>query len=225
MAKRLTVISNLCIAMMLVGLSVAIFTADLTGIFISVNAPVSAGNRHRGEISIMFVVEDDARFLTEILDMLEEREIPATFFVGGNWAGNIRNLDYVKRIAENFTIGNHGFSNKSLAPMREVDQQTEIANAHNLIREITGKQMNLFLPPNGSFNNRTLRSAERLGYRTVMWSRPATQGIIFDKAVYGVQSGDFIKFRPSLATFSSLNNIFREYANRNLQIICLTKNF
>jgi len=219
--KRVTLVSNLCIAVVLIGLGAAVFTADITGIFISVSAPVSNGNRQNGQISIMFVVEEDNRFLPEILEKLKDKNIPATFFIGGNWASN--NRETVKDIAMHFEIGNHAWSNRSLARLNERDQLAEISQAHTLIREITGERANLFLPPNASFNNRTLRSAERLEYRTIMWSRNATQGIIFDKAVYGITSGDFVMFRPSLSTYAALPSILNEYTKRNLQIVSLSK--
>ena len=204
------------------GLSIAVFTADMTNIFISVSAPISNGNRHSGQISLMFVAENDARFVPEILELLQNRNVQTTWFIGGNWANE--NRDLVQKIASNHEIGNHGKSNRPLATLNESAQRAEIHGGHDILHSITDNCSKLFLPPHASFNNRTMRITERLGYRAVMWSRDASSAIIFNKAVFGVQSGDFIKLRPSLQLFSVLNNILNEYATRNLRIIPVGQN-
>ena len=205
----------MCIAVVLVGLGVAVFTVDMTNIFISVSAPVQNGNR-ADRISVMFVVENDARFLNEIIDLLEDRDnVDANFFIGGQWA--INNRDTVKRIADRFEIGNHGMTNRNLALIPERDQNNEIQGAHDVLADIIGEPPSLFLPPNGSFNNRTLRVAERLGYRTVMWSRDASTAL-------QASSGDFVMLRPSLATLTKLNSLLHDFNNRNLQVIRISEN-
>lgn len=246
--KKIAVITNVCIALVLIGLGIAVFTVDLSDIFISVGAPVSSGSRTGSEISLMFVVEDDSSYLNEIMTALKSKGIPATFFIGGNWAS--KNRDTVKQIAEDFEIGNHAYYNQSLAKLKEADQYNEIANCHSMIYTITsstqitvsdgeyydedgnpldgveakdGVEMNLFLPPNGSFNKKTLKCAEKLGYRTVMWSVDATNGSIYDKAT-AVRGGDFVLLKPSLATYSSLNNILVTYQRQNLTPVSVSQN-
>ena len=220
MTKKTVLASNACIAVVLIGLSVAIFTADITGIFISVMSPVYQGRYNK--ISLLFVVEDDARFVDEIADLLHDRNVPAVFFIGGNWANN--NRDKASKIAENFVIGNHGFYHRPLARMNERDQFAEIERAHNTLYDVTRRAPTLFLPPFGSFNARTLRASERFGYRAVMWSRDATTQVIYDRAVYGISGGEFVVFRANLSTFASLGNILRAYEQMGLEIICVCEN-
>ena len=239
MKKKVAIISNICIAVVLVGLGVAVFTTDLSNVFLSVSAPVYNGDRNGDQVSLMFVVEDDARFLPEILELLEERDTPATFFVGGKWASS--NRAALLSIASNdkFELGNHAYNNRSLARLNESAQRKEIQNNHSLVKAITsGTQLNteegneiregvcmkLFLPPNGSFNKTTLKVAERLDYRTVMWSRDATTGSIFDKAVDGIRSGDLVLLRPSLATFASLIGILTEYGRKGFDVVKVSEN-
>ena len=235
----------------LVGLGIAVFTTDLSSVFISVGAPVSSGNRNSDKISLMFVVENDANFLDEVIELLKETGTPATFFVGGGWAS--RNRDKVIKLAQDFELGNHAYNNRSLAGMKEGDQRAEISNCHSMVHTITsstqisitennqeseedfikskqGVEMKLFLPPNGSFNRRTLRSAEQLGYRTVMWSKNATQTagnistVVILNTATDVRGGDLVLLRPDSATFAVLRSILNSYETQTLQIVSVSNN-
>jgi len=256
--KKVTLISNVCIACVLVGLSIAIFTADLTSVFISVSAPVTSG---KDGVSLMFVLEDDADQAEEIITYLQSQSMPATFFVGGNWTTKStkvptadglvsrQNSNAIMRIAgdPNFELGNHAYTNRNLAGMKESDQFAEIRNCHTRIYTLTSStkgsniiggnendiienpepvSMNLFLPPNGSFNKRTLRSAEKLGYRTVMWSKDATkngQELIYNPA-QKIQGGDLILLRADTASYALLHLILNYCKTNNLGLEKVSKN-
>ncbi|MDR0462027.1 MAG: polysaccharide deacetylase family protein [Christensenellaceae bacterium] len=247
--KKITLFSNLCIATILIGLGIAVFTVDLGAVFISVGAPVRNGSRTDSNISFMFVLEDDAKYVPEIVAMLRDTNTPATFFVGGNWAS--KNRDKVKLIAETpcLELGNHAFTNRNLASMKEKEQNAEIVNCHSIVKMITssaitgsevengedgdeiesrsGLEMNLFLPPNASFNKRTLRSAERNGYRTVIWSRNATDTkTLYNDAMRDVRAGDLILMRPNLSTYTFLSDalIKKSYEKLGLGIASVGDN-
>jgi len=239
MKKKTAIIANLCIVCVLVGLGVAIFTTDLSRVFISVSAPIYTGGTEGKNVSLMFVLEDDARFLPETLDLLQERKVPATFFVGGKWAS--ANRDQLVRIAGNpdFEIANHAYFNRNLSKLNETNQRKEIQNCHSMVKTITagtplnvqqgnaiveGIDMKLFMPPNGDFNKNTLKSAEKLGYRTVMWSRDATTGSIYDKAVTDLTGGTLVLIRPSLSTFAALTGILVEYGRKGFTVVRASEN-
>jgi len=237
MRKRVAIISNLCIVCVLVGLGVAVFTTDLSRVFLSVGAPVYNGNRDGNKVSLMFVVEDDARYVPDIMQKLKDNDAGATFFVGGKWASSNRTL--TMDIARNFEIANHAYNNTNLAKLKQAEQQKEIQNCHSLVKAITasapldieqgnkaasGTDMKLFSPPLGSFNKNTLKSAERIGYKTVIWSREATETSIFDKATNGVSSGDLVLMRPAAATLGALQNILDEYARLGFSVVKVSDN-
>jgi len=208
-SKKASLITNLCIAVVLFGLGFAVFTADLANVFISVSAPVSNGKPER--ISVLFAVEENTSYedLDVLLKRLEVTKTPATFFVAGVWATKTANRDLVKIMAEKFEIGNMGFSGKALAKKSEKDQYAEIYNCHKLIKSITSEadfsktnggvsaevgepyEMSLFMPPQGSFDKKTLKCAQKMGYKAVMWST---------ESVENVHGGDFILLKVNLST-------------------------
>jgi peptidoglycan/xylan/chitin deacetylase (PgdA/CDA1 family) len=240
--KKVTLISNLCIAVVLIGLGIAVFTADLTNVFISVSAPIKNGNANA--VSMIFAVDEQTNLteLNKILDILDgdavNAKTNATFFVGGAWAA--KNADLVKRISKDFEIGNHGYSNKNLAKLSEKAQYGEIEKCHSTIHTITAAtsvtevsagvfdvqegaavRMNLFLPPNGSFDKKTLKSAEKLGYKTVMWSRDAT---VNTANANTAGAGDFILFEATATLSQLLPAILRDYRQKNLAIVSISDN-
>ena len=215
----------------------AIFTTDLSGVFLSVGAPVYNGDREGDKISLMFVLEDDSAYVSEILDVLKSHDVDATFFVGGKWASTHQTL--VKKIAEDFELGNHGYSNENLAKLSKAKQSNEIVSCHNLIKTITsgtkldteqgnkivsGVEMKLFSPPEANFNKTTLKCAEKAGYKTVMWSKNATDGIIFEKATTDIHGGEIILLSASAATLGVLDTILAEYSAKNLRAVKISDN-
>jgi peptidoglycan/xylan/chitin deacetylase (PgdA/CDA1 family) len=237
--KKAGLITNVCIAVVLLGLGIAVFTADLGGIFISVSAPVSAGKN--GQISLMFVLDEGVKTadLDNTIKKLESTNTKATFFVSGAWAAKGNNKEFVKILAgkgELFELGNMGYTGKNLAKQSESAQYAEILNCHKLIKAITGEtsfetvdgaveavqstivEMNLFLPLNGVFDKKTLKCAQKLGYRAVMWQRDATANAIVN-AVENLSGGEFILMKPDFTTANNLHTILRKYDEKGFEVV------
>ncbi|BAY11470.1 polysaccharide deacetylase family protein [Calothrix sp. NIES-2098] len=125
----------------------------------------------------------------QVLDILKQNDIKATFFVVGQ---NVKNFpDLLKRVvAEGHTVANHTwhhwyhFMNPQTAAY-------EIDNTTNLIFQLTGVKTNLFRPPGGIMHNGVAAYAKNSKYAIIMWSS--------DSMDYS---------RPSVPRL--INNVFRE---------------
>ncbi|MCL2756105.1 MAG: polysaccharide deacetylase family protein [Firmicutes bacterium] len=222
MGKRMTLFSNMCIAIVLVGLSVVVFTADISGMFLTVSAPVHNGNRNNQNISIMFNVFKGDQYVAPILDLLEQRGVQATFFLGGAWVS--RNMVLTQRMGENFEIGNHSFTQADMRTMSIPSQRAELENTRHIIHGVTGVTTNLFAPPGGSFGRNTLRVAESLGYTTIMWSRDTIDWrdhdaeLVFTRATTNIMNGDLILMHPTAHTLVALPKILYYYQSRGFNV-------
>lgn len=113
-------------------------------------------------------------YLEEILEILDENNIKATFFLCKNFVAN--NKDLVKKMSNNgHSIGNHTvkhLSMPSLATKTNFDAFfNEIKETEMTIREATGKAPEkLFRYPMGEYSERTLKIMKTLGYKTYFWS-------------------------------------------------------
>lgn len=103
-----------------------------------------------------------------LLDMLKEYDISATFFLLGLNAQN--NPEIVARIKEEgHEIGNHTWTHPNLRLLSADKQAAEIIRTDNLLRSygITPLYMR---PPYGSFDERTVAIAEKMGISVILWS-------------------------------------------------------
>ena len=107
----------------------------------------------------------------QILDVLKDHNVPAAFFLVGNYME--RNADLVRRMVdEGHIVGNHTMRHKDMSQISEKEAfAKELTDLENLFREITGKELpKYYRPPQGIYSQENLRMAKDLGYQTVFWS-------------------------------------------------------
>ena len=107
----------------------------------------------------------------KILDVLKEQQVPAAFFLVGNYIE--KNADLVRRMVdEGHIVGNHTMHHRDMSKLTDKAAfQKELTDLENLFREKTGKEMPKFYrPPQGIYSEENLKMAKELGYKTVFWS-------------------------------------------------------
>ena len=93
--------------------------------------------------------DDGPNLTTEsnMLDVLEKYNVPATFFVIGNNI-NEQTAENMKRaVKQGCEIGNHSLTHPMMSLMDEEQVKDEIEATSALIEKITGKRPTLFRPP------------------------------------------------------------------------------
>lgn len=108
--------------------------------------------------------------VAKILDILQEHQIKGAFFILGNLIN--RNPELVQRMAdEGHLVCNHTYTHKNIATMSDADIINEIDRLENAYTSLTGKQMaKYFRPPEGSFDQESIKAVYNHGYKTVFWS-------------------------------------------------------
>ncbi len=107
----------------------------------------------------------------KILDILKQQQVPAAFFLVGNYLE--RNADLVRRmVEEGHTVGNHTMHHYDMSRLTEKEAfAKELTDLEGLFREITGREIPKFYrPPQGIYSEENLKMAQELGYKTVFWS-------------------------------------------------------
>ena len=151
-------------------------------------------------------------YIDGILDVLDEKNVKTTFFLGGMWV--LENEKTVKKIIERGHEGaNHGYKHKSQDKISEKESCDEIKTTHDLIKSLSGVDMTLFAPPSGAFNNQTIENAKKLGYKVVMWTRDTIDWrdknteLIYNRAISNLHGGDLILMHPTKNTLEALPKI------------------
>lgn len=105
----------------------------------------------------------------EVLDLLKDRGVKATFFVLGE-----RVKQYPKaarRMAEDgHVVGNHSYTHPTFWSLDAAAITSEVSRTTAAIEKATGRQVTLLRPPYGESND-TVRGVERtLGLAQILWS-------------------------------------------------------
>ena len=106
-----------------------------------------------------------------ILDALKKHQVPATFFVVGNFLS--QNPDLIKRREkEGHIIGNHTMTHPNMSKISTKEAfQKELSDVEAIYKEVTGKEMiKFYRPPQGIYSTLNLSMAKELGYHTFFWS-------------------------------------------------------
>lgn len=110
-------------------------------------------------------------YTEKILDVLKEENVPAAFFLVGNYIES--NPELVKRMeAEGHIVGNHTMSHPDMSAISDEEAfAKEIRGLEEVYTSVTGKELPRFYrPPQGKYSQTNLQHAQNLGYRTIFWS-------------------------------------------------------
>lgn len=106
-----------------------------------------------------------------ILDTLKEKQVPAAFFLVGNYIQ--RSPDLVRRmVAEGHTVGNHTMHHYDMSRLSDKAAfSKELTDLEALYKETVGQELpKYYRPPQGIYSEENLKMAQELGYQTVFWS-------------------------------------------------------
>ena len=132
---------------------------------------VYLGNTAEKVIYLTFDAGYENGCTEKILDTLKKHQVPAAFFLVGNYIE--RNADLVRRmVEEGHIVANHTMHHYDMSKLSDKAAfQKELTDLETLFKETTGKDMpKYYRPPQGIYSEENLKMAKELGYKTVFWS-------------------------------------------------------
>lgn len=152
--------------------TVAVYTASAESVFFGYTArkvPIYAVETDEKKIAITFDAAYGSEETLEILNILKQKNIPATFFLVGFWVEKYPDL--VKELDNaGIEIGSHSNTHPYMSKLSADQIRVELETSKNLITNITGKPVTVFRPPYGDYNDTLLTVAEEVGLKTIQWS-------------------------------------------------------
>lgn len=134
------------------------------------NNGIYVGNNNSKKIYITFDCGYENGYTERILDILENHNITATFFITGHYIDSASKL--VLRMKEDgHVIGNHSNKHKDITKISEDEIKKEVLELEQKYQKLTNSNIDPFYrPPEGSFDVKSLNVIKRLGYTTLFWS-------------------------------------------------------
>lgn len=174
-------------------------------------------------VYLTFDAGSDRGFAEDILDLLEDEEIPASFGITGEWAEE--NADLVQRVVDDgHVLVNHTYSHRSFTgfssgedPLSEDERREEITRTDEIFVEAADTDGTPFWrPPFGDFDDETLTLLGELDYRfCLMWTIDSlgwdglSEEEIIDRVLEGMEPGAIVLMHVGSASedFAALDDI------------------
>ena len=130
--------------------------------------PIYNVDTEEKQVAISFDAAWGADKTQEIIDICKEYNVTATFFLVGFWVDKYP--ETVKAIDEaGLEIGTHSNTHPDMVKLDYDTMKKELTTSMEKITEITGKDVNVFRPPYGSYNNTLIKVCDELGLSAIQW--------------------------------------------------------
>lgn len=164
------------------------------------------GNR---EIPIYNVARDDNKValtfdsawndddIDEIIDILNQYNAKATFFVTGKWAEDYSS-SLNKLYRNGFEIGIHSYNHTDYTTLSKNEILSDIEKCDKALLKATGYKTDLVRAPSGSYDDNVVRTIEQSGRFYIQWSvdgldyLETTPQEISDRVTQPLEEGDII---------------------------------
>ncbi|WP_176446673.1 polysaccharide deacetylase family protein [Lentibacillus sp. CBA3610] len=161
------------------------------------NIVVLRGSLEENKVALTFDDGPDTRFTPQVLDVLNQYQVNATFFLMGARAAEYP--DIVQRAnAEGHAIGNHTYWHPNLTEESLGRVQWEVTSTEETLEQILGFRPRLFRPPYGSLNREIVELLGQMGNTVVLWNvdsmdwRQLGADVIADNVLANTMPGSII---------------------------------
>ena len=136
----------------------------------------------------------------QLIDILEEYDAPATFFVVGAWVDKYP--ESVKQLSDaGHQVQNHSNTHPYMTGLSTEQMIDELESCNKKIENVTGKKPTLFRPPYGDYDNRVVETVESVDMYTIQWDVDsldwkdnATPDSICKRVTSKVKNGSIVLF-------------------------------
>lgn len=190
--------------------------------------PIYEASTNKNAVSITFDAIWTDYNLDNLLMVLDEYNIKATFFVTGKWIENYP--ESAKKIVnKGHELGNHSYNYPNMNQLSKIQIKSEIISCEDLINEINQNRSIFFRPPYGDYSADILSIADAMGYKTIMWNIDAKDwaehdtGKIVENATKDLKKGSIILMHvDGPKTAEALPSIINEIKSKEFEIVTVS---
>lgn len=120
-------------------------------------------------VALTFDDGPDDKYTPQILDVLKQHDLPATFFLLG--VNAVKYPHMVQRIVdEKHLIGNHSWSHADFRTLNPARLYEEVIKTENLLYNMVGLRTSLLRPPYGEVTKAVMEQLQEMDYKVINWS-------------------------------------------------------
>ncbi len=205
MTKRKLLRAIMFLLVLITGIAIGVFailSAIDTGAA-SEKLPIYCVSRNDNMISLTFDCAWGNSNTDELIAILDEAKVKATFFVTGEFADKYP--DDVKKLFDaGHEIQNHSDAHPHIKGMNINDLIADTKECNKKIKMITGTEPKLYRAPYGEYDDNSLTTLEGMGMRVIQWNvdsidwdKPTPETII-ERTTKDIQSGSVLLFHNDL---------------------------
>ena len=189
----------LCLSLVL-AVTVAVVGSAVTFANSDRKLPIYCVECDKKQIAISFDAAWGNDDTEQLINILAEYEVPATFFVVGAWVDKYP--ESVKQLSDaGHQVQNHSNTHPYMTGLSSEQIIDELESCNKKIENVTGKCPTLFRPPYGDYDNCVVETAESIGMYAIQWDVDsldwkdnATPDSICQRVTSKVKNGSIVLF-------------------------------
>lgn len=191
--------------------------------------PIYQGNPQKQQVVFLVNVAWGNEFLPEMLKVLQDANVGATFFLVGRWVrGNTAEAVAISKAG--FELANHGDSDAlSMARASYKQILEDIRNANDTIEATCGVRPRYFSPHRGEISADVLKAAVEENCRTIMWTVDTVDwklpgvDVMVEKIGTQAKGGSLILMHPTEQTADFLRQVIPILRKNGLEPVTLSE--
>jgi len=195
---------------------------------------IERGPHRSGQIALTFDAGGEADCFTDLMAALAHAHVASTFFITGKWA--YENPDCAKAITKHgHQIGNHTWNHLDLTQQSDAVVREEIQSTEVFLRDLCGQNPRpLWRAPFGARDQRVLKIAHALGYRSIYWTLdsldsvdpPKSARFLFDRITHRsnnqLEGAIILMHVGERSTAAALPAIIANLQSRGFQLVTVS---
>lgn len=162
--------------------------------------PIYCVETDKKQIAISFDAAWGNDDTENLINILKEYDVPATFFVVGAWVDKYP--ESVKQLSDaGHMVQNHSNTHPYMTGLSSQQMIDELESCNQKIEAITGTRPTLFRPPYGDYNNSVIETVESVNMYAIQWDTDsldwrddATSESICKRVTSKVKNGSIVLF-------------------------------
>ncbi len=130
--------------------------------------PIYSVERDDNRVALSFDCAWGVEHTDSLLSTLEAENVRVTFFTVQFWAEKYP--EYLKKIADaGHEIGTHSATHSYMSRLSETEIKKELETSCAAIEKVTGKDVELFRPPYGDYDDLLIDTSNAMGLYPIQW--------------------------------------------------------